>query len=410
MYHPGSSPRQQIRGSTVFGVSFALVVWTLLGTNASAQYDWRAHLGPVPTGYELSRFGTWDLEIIPIRGMVDKAYYESGQFEGSRIRKIVETTRSAEDASGSASVFRRSTAHLDRQGRISRIEYADPLTGKVVQRESFSYDREGRLLSWRRARPPSEILVASVTRTLYPGRGPYGMSQSFSYDDDGTLREWRACTISVEQRLEQCEEDYLILDKAARVVEFAAAGTRHRIVRNAVGNAVRIEVLDADGKGSTALAVTFDGQTIAERAVGDSLAVGNMGWLDDAGRLIQYRVSQPDKPEYYWTATWAYDRENRPLSVQKGFDKYEYKYDAAGRLIGVTQSRAPESVLRTFNARGRLHSQVPPLFYSRLDAGLAGEERYDYDDRGYLTGISVRNSDGQEVAQTELSYLGRGTN
>ncbi len=394
----------------MLGICSALVVWALLPTNAGAQYDWRPHLGPVPTGYEISRFGTWDLEVIPLRGMVDKAYYESGEFEGSRIRKIVETTRSAADASGSSSVFRRSTAHLDRQGRITRIEYADPLTGKVVQRESFSYDREGRLLSWRRARPPSEILVASVTRTLYPGRGPYGMSQTFSYDEDGTLREWRACTISVEQRLEQCEEDYLILDRAARIVEFAAAGTRHKIVRNAVGNAIRIEVMDADGKGSTALAISFDGKTVAERPAGDSLAVGNVGWMDEDGRMIQYRVSQPDKPEYYWTATWTYDREDRPLTVQKGFDRYEYKYDAAGRLIGVSQSLAPGSVLRTFNSRGRLHSQVPPLFYSRLDAGLSGEERYVYDDRGYLTGITVRNSDGQEVAQTDVNYLGRATN
>ncbi len=387
-----------------------LIAWTSLATDAVGQYDWRPHLGPVPTGFELSRFGTWDLEVIPIRGMVDKAYYESGQFEGSRIRKIVETTRSALDGSGSSSVFRRSTAHLDRKGRITRIEYADPLTGKVVQRETFSYDREGRLLSWARARPPSEILVASVTRTLYPGRRPYGMSQSFSYDEAGTMREWRACTISVEQRLEQCEEDYLLLDREARIVEFASAGTRHRILRDVRGNAVRIEVKDADGVRETALAVRHEGQTITERPVNDSLAVGNVGWLDDQSRMIQYRVSQPDRPEYYWTATWTYDRENRPLAVQKGFDRYDYKYDAVGRLIGVSQSQTPGSVLRTYNASGRLHSQVPPLFYSRLDAGLAGEERYLYDERGYLTGITVRNSDGQEVAETEVSYLGRGTN
>ncbi|MDX1429396.1 MAG: hypothetical protein R3282_03865 [Rhodothermales bacterium] len=399
--------RTHIARLTAIPVILGIVALT--GWNeASAQYDWTPHLSPVTTGFELSRFGTWDLELLPVKGMVDRSYYESDRYAGLRIRKIVETTRSAGEASGAASVFRHSTAHLDRQGRITRIEYADPLTRKVVQRETFKYDRDGRLLSWRRARPPSEVLVASVTRTRYPGRGPYGMAQTFSYDESGRLREWRACTISVEQRLEQCEEDYLVFDPAGRIVAFATAGTHHTIDRDVEGNAVRIEVREADGATHASFEVEIDGRTVTERPSDDSLEAGNVGWLDESGRLIQYRVTQPDKPEYYWTATWTYDSRGRPQAVQKGFDRYEYRYDAAGRLIEVKQSRAPESVSRTYDASGGLHSQTPPLFYSRLDAGLAGEERYTYDDKGFLTGISVRNSDGQAIAETALSYQGRG--
>lgn len=392
------------------GVRCALVIGSciFLFDTSRAQYDWTPHLGPQPTGFEQTKFGTWDLELISVRGMIDRSYYETTSHRAASVRKIVEETRSPDtEASGPGKVFRRTTTHLDRKGRITNIEYGDPLTRKVIQRESFKYDDEGRLTEWRRARPPSEVSVASISRILYPGKGPYGMAQTFAYYADGKLREWRACTIAVEQRLESCEEDYLTFDANGRIVAFGGGGQQVMIARAVDGNAVRIESRETGVAEPIVLEVKRSGQIREVPAGVKDNTAGNRSWTDGEGRIVQYRVSGSGTPAYYWTATWEYGRTGRPTAIQKGLDVYRFGYDSGERLVRIEQSLDPRIILRTYDAAGRLVTQQPPLFYRRMDPAMIGEERYSYDAQGRLTSISVRDSAGQPVAETEFTYMGR---
>ncbi len=398
----GNGRRNAVRSALALGCCLVVV------TTTSAQYDWTPHLGPQQTGFEQTKFGTWDLELMSVRGMIDRGFYESASYRTRRVRKIIEETRSPDaEASGPGNVFRRTTTHVDRRGRITSIEYGDPLTRKVIQRESFKYDDEGRLTEWRRARPPSEISVASISRILYPGRGPYGMAQTFEYFADGTLREWRACAIAVEQRLESCDEDYLTFDARGRIVAFGAGGQQVTITRAVDGNAVRIESREASRAEPFVLDVKRGGQIREVPDDTEDSAAGNRSWTDAEGRIVQYRVSGSGTPAYYWTATWEYGSAGKPTAIQKGLDLYRFDYDSRGRLVRIEQSLDPRIILRTYDAAGRLSTQQPPLFYRRMDPAMIGEERYTYDENGWLTAISVRDSAGQPVAETEFTYAGR---
>ncbi|NNE47804.1 MAG: hypothetical protein HKN37_14210 [Rhodothermales bacterium] len=382
----------------------AAVVWLCVAAPfpAYGQYDWTRHLGPRPTGFELERFGTWDLEPLSLRGMVDRAYYESDLLRSSAVRSIAEVTRVvAADGESVGQVFRRSRSHVDRSGHIKTIEYEDPLTKRVVQRESFTFDENGRLERWSRSRSPSEVLVASITRTQYPGAAPYGMAQTFSYYDDGSLKEWRACITSVNQKLQACDEDYLRLDRSARIVEFGWSGKSVTIERDIEGNASGIEIRNlATNDVEQHEIVLQDGAVIEKKG---EVVVGR-SFFDDRGRLIQHQSHSAEEREYYTTLTWTYDDEGRVISITKAFDSYSFGRDEDGRIVSVDQTMIPHSIRMKFDAAGRVLDQQPPLFFRRLSPGAGGTESYAYDQAGLLDEIVVRDPEGSHVARTDFTY------
>ncbi len=386
----------------------ALTASGALAETASGQYDWSAHLGPRPTGFEQSRFGRWDLEVVSIRGMIDRAYYESAPLASGRVRKVSEVTRAVGPDSSKGQTFRRSTTYADRQGRITRIEYGDPLTGKVIQRETFTYDDGGRLVEWRRARPPSEVFVASIASTLYPDRAPYGMAQKFAYDDGGQLKEWRACAIVADQHLEKCDEDFVRFDGSGRIVGFGWPRSSFEIRRDLDGNAVTIVESDVASSSEQELFVEWGNGSLEERFVsGDDDSPANRAWFDDSGRMVQYRVVSASDADFYWTATWSHDSRGLPTRIQKGLDVYNLEYDTAGRLTSIEQSLEPKKIRRSFDASGRLILQEPPLFYRRLDPTSTGSERYTYSSTNMVERIEVRDATGRPVAETHFQYHGR---
>jgi hypothetical protein len=340
--------------------------------------------------------------------MVDRQFYESGALYEASVSGIAESTFAVDSLGRPVEPpFRRSRTVVDREGRVRRTEYLDPLTRRVVQRETFSYDDQGRLVEWTRSRPASEVTVASVTRTEFPGIAPYGMAQTFTYFDDGGLKEWRACTVSVDQRLQDCSEDYLVLDRRGLVIEIGWSGEVIRIDRDSLGTASAIEVV-ATGTGNVdSRTVSCADHGCIERQ-GDEV-VGR-SFYDAAGRIVQYHAFSKDSPEYYTTITWVYDDHGRAQSVAKAFDSYEFGHDADGRIVAVTQTAIPRTVRRKFGTRGQLREQQPPLFFRRLSPTATGTEKYTYNDFGLIAEIVVEGDDGRVTSKTVLDYkLRRGS-
>jgi len=371
---------------------------------ARAQYAWDTHFGPQPTGFELHRFGNWELEMIAFRGMIDRAYYESDRRAELGVRRVHRTVTRF-DRDGTRRVIHESTSLVDASGRMTATLYLNPHTHQQVQRESFKYDDGGRLVEWRPVKDPGEVAVASIAQTTYPGRLPYGRYQTFRYNDDGSLAEWRACNPGRERRSRRCDEAYIRFDSTGRISEFVSLEETYRLERDEAGNLSRVTATRRSGRVTLDVSVRYDDIVIRERhATKDSSIVENIATRDSRGRIVQYKTTSPANPDYYSTTTWEYDESGRLSGITRGLDRHDFGYNESGNLVSVDQSVLPASIRRTYDPSGRIIEQTPPMSYNRYDLVDTGTERISYTNDGLLASIRVFDATGNELGVVSFEY------
>jgi hypothetical protein len=387
---------------SAIALSLVLVLTTV---PASAQYSWDAHFGPQQTGFERTWFGNWEIEILPVRGMIDRSVYESDRLASRGVRKINRTVTRHDRAGMGSRVVHKSVSLVNSDGRVTATVYKNPQTGKQVQRESFKYDDSGRLLEWRPVRDPQEVPIASIAATAYAGHRPYGRYQMFRYYPDGTLMEWRACTPGRDRQSQACEDAYIKFDSAGRIIEFIWLEDVFRIQRDGDGNIESVESAHRGREKGFEMTIRYDDFVVRERYMNaDSSVVENIVARDSQGRVVQYQIASLDTPGYYSTVTWDYADHGQLASIVRGLDSYVFAYDKAGRLTAVDQTVLPRTIRREYDERGRLSLQSPPLAYNRFDLLEEGSEVHRYDEAGLLLSISVVTTDGTELGVVDFDY------
>lgn len=382
-----------------------LLLAMLSAREAASQYAWNEHFGPQPTGFEMQWFGNWEVEMVPMRGMIDRAWYESDRRAEQGVRKIRRKVVRNDMGGDGQRVVHESMSLVDADGRVTATVYFNPHTHKQVQRESFTYDEAGRLLEWRPVMDPDEVAFASIARTAYPGRLPYGRYQTFRYHENGNLKEWRACTPGRDRRSQRCDDAYVTFDTAGRLTGFFWLEQAYELERDEKGNLSRATAKNRKGKTTLDLKVQFDDIVIREKfTTGDSTQVENVATRDSRGRIVQYRVSSPDTPGYYSTITWEYDEAGRIAGIRKGLDTYKFSYDNQGRLLKVEQTVLPQLITREYDKKGRIVAQTPPMEYNRYDLVEFGSERFEYTDDGLVASITAIDDAGNAVGVVTFEY------
>ncbi len=398
-----TSARRSLRPLLAGFVFLSAVLTTAQVTQA--QYSWDAHFGPQQTGFEKHWFGNWEIEMLPLRGMINRSYYESDGLWQRGVRKIRREVTRVDMSAGSERVVHRSFSLVNSHGQITATVYLDPQTGKQVQRESFKYDAAGRLLEWRPVRAPEDVPVASIAETFYPERLPYGRYQTFRYHDDGTLKAWQGCTPGKSRRSQQCDDAYIKFDGDGRISEFIWLEDVFSITRDADGNVSRVVSQNRNSGDGFDMTIRYDDFVVREQYVmADSSVAENIVARDSEGRVVQYQIASRDTPELYSTVTWDYNAAGQMASIRRGLDTYSFEYDSGGNLQRVEQSVLPRVVARTFDKAGRLISQSPPLRYNRFDLIEQGTEKVTYDDQGQVSRITVYDGDGAELGHVRFSY------
>jgi YD repeat-containing protein len=387
------------------GLAIILILAALASRDARSQYAWDEHFGSQPTGFEKRWFGNWEIEMVPMRGMIDRGWYESESRAERGVRQIRRKVVRNDKAGTGKRVVHESLSLVNADGRITATVYFNPQTRKQVQRESFKYDESGRLLEWRPVLDPAEVAIASIAQTAYPGRLPFGRYQTFRYYEDGTLKEWRACTPGRDRRSQQCDDAYVTFDTAGRITGFIWLELAYTLERDAGGNVARVVATNRKRKTTLDLHVHYDDIVIRERfATEDSTLVENFTTRDSRGRVVQYKMTSPDTPGYYSTITWDYDAAGRITGIRRGLDTYAFSYDERGRLTTVQQSVLPLTINREYDERGRLSVQSPPLEYNRYDLVEVGKERFVYTEDGLPASITAVDTDGNEVGVVTFEY------
>ena len=381
------------------------IVALLTVSDVSGQYDWTRHLGTQQTGFEKHWFGTWDLEVRTMRGMVDWNYYSGTKASSwGGLKKIVRRATRIDRADSSRHLVHHSETLFDPNGRPSVTVFLDPITGRPIQRELLKFDGMGRLLEWRPVKDPADVAFAPVTRTLFEDVLPVGRTQSFTYFPDGRLQRWNAC-LSDGRRNQRCDEAYAVFDSTEKVIEFAWLDARYRLKRNDQGNVEQIEIVDNRGRDTTTIVVQHDDLLVREKYVDVRFdGMERIASKTSGGRLAQYRIPSAPGSLQYSTTAWEYDAENRLTAIRKGLQEFRFGYDSAGHVVSAGESASGLTVTRTFDSSGRLSSQSPPRFYNRFDLVEQGIERFVYDSDGRLAAVNVFDQTGAKVAELTFEY------
>src|SRR5690606_17065054 len=234
---------------------------------------------------------------------------------------------------------------------------------------------------------------------------PYGRYQTFRYHENGNLKEWRACTPGRDRRSQRCDDAYVKFDAAGRLSGFFWLELAYTLERDTAGNLARVVAVNRKGTTKLNLEIHYDDIVIREKVYAeDSTTVENVATRDSRGRVVQYRMSSPENPDYYSTITWEYDAAGRMVGIRRGLDSYAFSYDKGGHLSKVEQTILPQVITREYDKQGRLVAQTPPMEYNRYDLVEVGSERFAYTEEGLLASITAIDEAGNEVGVVSFEY------